>query len=60
MDGSTEKHTTTPRFDDGQVVKTSSVFIPESDEPAKEGDTLETRNSFYLLGKAGKRDDRNR
>lgn len=49
-----------PRFDDGTVVKTSSVFMPESDEPAKEGDRLETRNIFYTLGKAGKRDERNR
>lgn len=49
-----------PRFEDGTTVKTSSVFMPETDEPAKEGDTLETRNTFYTLGKAGIRDERNR
>lgn len=49
-----------PRFDDGTVVKTSSVFMPETEEPAQEGDVLETRNTFYELGKKGKQDERNR
>lgn len=49
-----------PRFDKGTTVKTSTVISEPGDEPAKEGDTLETRNTFYKLGKAGKRDDRNR
>lgn len=49
-----------PRFDDGTTVRTSTVISEPGDEPAKEGDVLETRNTFYTLGKAGKRDERNR
>lgn len=49
-----------PRFEDGTTVRTSTVISEPGDEPAKEGDTLETRNTFYTLGKAGKRDGRNR
>ncbi len=48
-----------PRFEDGTTVRTSTVISEPGDEPAKEGDTLETRNTFYTLGKAGKRDERN-
>lgn len=44
-----------PRFDDGTLVRTCSVISEPGDEPAKEGDTLETRNTFYVLGKPGKR-----
>jgi len=49
-----------PRFDDGTVVRTSTVISEPGDEPAKEGDRLETRNTFYTLGVQGVRDDRNR
>ncbi len=44
-----------PRFDDGTLVRTSSVIIPDTDEPAKQGDTLETKNTFYYLGQPGKK-----
>ncbi len=44
-----------PNFNDGELVRTSSVVIPDTDEPAKQGDTLETRNTFYYLGQPGKR-----
>lgn len=40
-----------PRFEDGTVVKTSHVISEPGDEPAKEGDRLETYNTFYTLGK---------
>lgn len=49
-----------PRFDDGTLVKTSTVISEPGDEPAKKGDRLETHNTFYTLGEAGKRDERNR
>ena len=48
-----------PRFDDGTLVQTSQVITEPGDEPAKEGDVLETRSTFYTLGKAGQRDERN-
>ena len=51
--GNVQNH---PNFDDGTLVQTSTVITEPGEEPAKEGDTLETRNSFYLLGKAGQRD----
>lgn len=50
--GTTVNH---PRFDDGTPVKTSRVISEPSDEPAKKGDKLETRNTFYVLGDPGKR-----
>lgn len=49
-----------PRFEDGTLVRTSTVISEPGDEPAKEGDVLETRNTFYELGKKGVQDDRNR
>lgn len=49
-----------PRFEDGMLVKTSTVISEPGDEPAKKGDRLETNSTFYTLGEAGKRDERNR
>lgn len=49
-----------PQFEYGTQVRTSAVISEPGDEPAKEGDVLETHGTFYELGKAGKRDDRNR
>lgn len=49
-----------PRFDDGTLVRTSTVISEPGDEPAQKGDRLETHNTFYTLGEAGKRDERNR
>jgi len=40
-----------PRFDDGTLVRTSTVISEPTEEPAKEGDVIETRNTFYELGK---------
>lgn len=38
-----------PRFEDGTAVRTSSILeVPMLPE---EGDTVETRNTFYRLGK---------
>lgn len=54
--GAVDNH---PRFKDGVIVRTGTVISEPGDEPAKEGDTLETMNTFYKLGKAGKRDERN-
>lgn len=45
-----------PRFDDGTLVQTGKVITEPGEEPAKEGDTLETHNTNYTLGKAGQRD----
>lgn len=47
-----------PRFEDGTLVQTSSVVSEPGDEPAKEGDVLETRNTFYELGKKGVHNDK--
>lgn len=44
-----------PKFDDGTLVQTSTVVSEPGDEPAKEGDTLETRDTLYTLGKAGQK-----
>ena len=44
-----------PRFEDGTLVRTSRVISEPGDEPAKKGDTLETLNTFYVLGDPGKR-----
>lgn len=43
-----------PRFDDGTLVKTSTVVTEPGDEPAQKGDTLETLNTYYTLGEPGK------
>lgn len=47
-----------PRFEDGTLVQTSSVVSEPGDEPAKKNDTLETRNTFYVLGEPGKQHDK--
>lgn len=44
-----------PRFEDGTLVSTSSIISEPGEEPAKKGDTIETRNTFYVLGDPGKR-----
>jgi hypothetical protein len=46
--GSVSDH---PRFRDETVVNTSLILSPPEEVPLHEGDTVETRNTFYVLGK---------